>query len=125
MVLATNMSNLALLISLCVLGGVLLLSLLIVLLVKSKNKKHPRIKVDESFINELVTALGQRKNIVSVSTVNGRIHFTVEDLDLVQLETLKKLSTAGVFITNTTIKMLFTYDSETICKAVMALPRTE
>lgn len=125
MFFATSNNNLALIISLCVLGGSLLFSLLIILIVKLKNKKHSRIKVDEDFINELVTALGQRKNIVSVSTVNGRIHFTVEELELVQLEALKKLSTAGVFITNTTIKMLFTMDSETICKAVMDLPRTE
>lgn len=125
MFLATNGNNLALIISLCVLGGLLIWSLLIVIILKSRHKKHPRVKVNEEFINELVQALGQRKNIVSVSTVNGRIHFNVEDLELVNLDTLKKLSTAGVFITNTTVKMLFTYDSESICKAVMALPRVE
>lgn len=125
MFLATNGNNLPLIISLCVLGVVLLLAILIVFIIKARHQKHPHVKVNEEFINELVLALGQRKNIVSVSTVNGRIHFNVEDLELVDLDTLKKLSTAGVFITNTTIKMLFTYDSELICKAVMALPRVE
>ncbi|MDE7162021.1 MAG: hypothetical protein K2N65_04595 [Anaeroplasmataceae bacterium] len=125
MFLAENSSNLALIIALCTLVGVLLITVFVVLVVKLKKKKHPRVKVNEEFISSLVQALGNRNNIQAVSTVNGRIHFEVEDLDCVDLDTLKKLSTAGVFITNSTIKMLFTYDSEAICTAVQSLPRGE
>lgn len=115
--------NLPLIISLSALVFLFLVAVFVTLVVQKK-KKHPRVKVNEAFITELVSALGNKENITSVTTVNGRIHFTVENLDLVALDTLKKLSTAGVFITNTTIKMLFTYDSDAICKSVLDMKRS-
>ncbi|MDE7264408.1 MAG: hypothetical protein K2N64_07085 [Anaeroplasmataceae bacterium] len=102
-------------ISVCALCALLFVLLFIIIL----KKKKPTIKVDEEFIRTLSNALGTRENITNVKMINGRLHFEVKDLEIVQLEELKKLSTAGVFITNQTIKMLFSYDSEAICKALL------
>ncbi|MDE6656390.1 MAG: hypothetical protein K2J85_05300 [Anaeroplasmataceae bacterium] len=112
---------LPIIISICTICVVLMCFILVILL----KKKQPKIKVNEEFISHLVEALGKRNNIIDVKTINGRVHFEVEDLDVVDLEELKKQSTAGVFITNQTIKMLFNYDSEAICTSVLALPKNE
>lgn len=97
---------------------ILLLVVLGIFLVK--RKKSPKIKVNEGFIETLLNALGGKENIVDAKTINGRLHVDVSDLDLLHQEELKGLSTAGVFITNQTVKMLFSYDSQTICKALLA-----
>lgn len=88
-------------------------------------KNKTKLKVDEAFIQTLVTALGGKLNITKASNTNGRIQIEVEDLELVNFEEIKKLSTAGVFVTNQTIKMLFSYDSDTICQAILQLKRKE
>ena len=80
--------------------------------------KKPRIKINESFMNSLVQNLGNKENIISAKNINGRVNIEVADLEKVCLEELKKISTAGVFITNQTIKLLFSYDSEIICKSL-------
>ncbi|MDE7095817.1 MAG: hypothetical protein K2O23_04940 [Anaeroplasmataceae bacterium] len=118
-ILTSNL--LPIIISICAFCGSLFVLLLVILL----KRKHPKIKVNEEFINNLVEALGGRGNILDAKTINGRLHFEVEDLEIVAFDTLKTLSTAGVFITNQTIKMLFSYDSATICKTVLALPKSE
>ncbi|MCM1131363.1 MAG: hypothetical protein NC310_06165 [Roseburia sp.] len=112
---------LPIIISMCASCALLIVLILVILL----KKKQPKIKVNEEFIEHLVEALGKRNNIIDVKTINGRVHFEVEDLELVDLEELKKQSTAGVFITNQTIKMLFSYDSEAICTSILALPKEE
>ncbi len=91
----------------------------IVLIILSKRK--PKIKVDEAFISSLVSALGGIENIESVHFINGRINFQLNDVESADLETLKSLSTTGVFVTNQTVKMLFSYDSQTICNAINSL----
>lgn len=96
---------------------VVIFVLCMIFLRKNKNK----IRVDDAFIQALVTALGDRSNIVKASNTNGRIHIEVADLELVNLEEIKKMSTAGVFVTNQTVKMLFSYDSDTICKAILQM----
>lgn len=99
---------------------ILILAVILTLVIVLKKKKHPRIKVNQEFIREIIDALGSRKNILNASTINGRIHFEVENLELLNQAKLKELSTTGVFITNQSVKMLFSYDSELICKEVLA-----
>lgn len=96
----------------------LLSCLFLLIFVVIIKKKKPKIKVNEEFINQLTQALGSKENILNVKMINGRIHFEMNDLENVDFEKLKQLSTAGVFVTNQTIKMLFSYDSEAICKAL-------
>ena len=118
-ILTSNL--LPIIISICALCALLLVLILVIIL----KRRQPKIKVNEEFINNLVEALGGRGNILDAKTINGRLHFEVENLEIVSLDTLKTLSTAGVFITNQTIKMLFSYDSASICKTVLALPKSE
>lgn len=97
---------------------VLALLVIICVIFLIKSKKHTKPKVDEQFIHTLLKSLGGQENLVNAHFINGRVNIELKDVDLADLETLKTLSTAGVFITNSTIKMLFSYDSEVICKAL-------
>lgn len=103
--------------------AILVCALIIILLVVLKRKKSskPKIKVDEAFINNLMLALGSKDNIALVETENGRTKFTLKDLDKANLEDAKKLTSAGVFVTGNVVKMLFSYDSDLICKTVKQL----
>lgn len=94
----------------------LLIFLVLFFLIKTKHR--PKVKIDEQFINQLIQSLGTTDNIVDAHFTNGRVHFDLVDVERADLEALKALSTAGVFITNQTVKMLFSYDSEIICKAI-------
>ncbi len=111
-----NIAIIAISISCVILLCVLIIILLVVL--KHTKKKRPKIKVDEVFINNLMLALGSKANIALVATENGRTKFTLKDLDKANLEALKKLSNAGVFVTGNIVKMLFSYDSDLICQTV-------
>lgn len=104
--------------------AILILAVVLILVFVLRKKKHPRVKVNQEFICEIIDALGSRKNILNASTINGRIHFEVENLELLNQAKLKELSTTGVFITNQSVKMLFSYDSELICKEVLAYKET-
>lgn len=79
---------------------------------KEVNKEH--VIVDEEFMNTLLTGMGDIINIATVSIDNGRLKFKVNDLDLVNGDILKELSTSGVFITGNNVKLLFKYDSKVI-----------
>lgn len=76
-------------------------------------------------MQQLLTALGSIDNVIDAKTMNGRVILEVEDIEKVTFDTLKELSTKGVFITNQTIKMLFPYDSETISKEIKNLLHTK
>lgn len=104
-----------------IIGSVLLIGLIITLIVIFKKKGSKRITIDQEFIDNLLMALGSISNVVNVKVDNGRLKFLVSDLDIIDFETLKKMSTAGVFITGNHIKMLFQYDANTIEKAVSNL----
>ncbi len=97
----------------------LIILLVVVILWMLKHHKSGTLKVDEAFIEKLRTNLGGRENIKSVSFKNGRVNFILNDIYLADLKALKEMSTTGVFVTDDTVKMLFSYDSDTICKAVL------
>jgi len=78
-----------------------------------KNRK-PKIKIDDNFMNNLISLYGNKDNIAKVSTDNGRLKVEVKDLDNVNLNSLKEISTNGVFVTGNTIKTLFRHDSDLI-----------
>lgn len=100
---------------------VLAIIILVVVLLIKKNKGPKKIKVDSEFINTLVTVLGGKENVLSVTNENGRIKFELEDLELAKLEELKSLSQNGVFVTNNTVKTLFPHDAKTISNAIKNL----
>lgn len=84
-------------------------------------KKNKKIKIDESFIDKLVNALGGISNIQAVSNEHGRVIFNLDDLDLIKADDLKQLTTTGVFITGNNVKMLFQYDSNIVKNTIKNL----
>lgn len=98
-------------------GGVLAVVAIVVvlaILLKKKQPKQKHIKVDEPFITNLLELLGSKENIVECQVDNGRLKFTVNDLDQVNLNGIKEVATSGVFVTGNIIKTLFKLDSKTI-----------
>lgn len=85
---------------------------------KKDAKPSERVVVDEEFISTMLHGLGELNNINSVSVDNGRVKFSVKDLELLVTDELKALSTSGVFITGNNVKLLFKYDSNTIVSAL-------
>ena len=100
---------------------VLAIIILVVVLLIKKNKGPKKIKVDSEFINTLVTVLGGKENVLSVTNENGRIKFELEDLELAKLEELMALRQNGVFVTNNTVKTIFPHDAKTISNAIKNL----
>lgn len=101
----------------CIAIALVLIAILILVLVlclKKKPKAKGKIKVDEEFITKLVESYGGKENIVGVSVDNARLKVTIKDLELVDLNALKQDSQAGVFVTGSTIKTLFKFDSNLI-----------
>ena len=86
---------------------------------RDNNKKSERVNVDEAFMLKLIDGLGSLSNILCVSIDNGRIKFKINDLDVLNTELLKEISTSGVFITGSNVKLLFKYDSNTILEELV------
>ena len=102
-----------------ILGSILLIGLILYLTCGFRFKREKKstiehVVVDEEFMNDLLNGLGQSSNIENVSVDNGRLKFRVKDLDLLNPDLLKKISTSGVFITGNNVKLLFKYDSNVI-----------
>lgn len=105
-------------------GTCLLLAILFYFLCglrKNREKKQviEHVVIDEEFISKLLFGLGNLDNILLVSIDNGRLKFNVKDLDLIDTNSLKELSTSGVFITGNNVKLLFKYDSLEIKKVLI------
>ncbi|MGM9969839.1 MAG: hypothetical protein ACI35S_05525 [Anaeroplasma sp.] len=103
-----------------IIGAVCLLFIfaLIFVIVLKKRKNGKKIKIDDIFIDNLITLLGGKDNILKVVVDNGRLKFEVKDTDITDLNGLKEISTSGVFVTGNVIKTLFKLDSFTIQKAI-------
>ena len=98
-----------------IIGGcaliIILISLVLLYLLKFKSKG---IKIDEEFMNQLITSLGGKENIKNYSVENSRVKFELIDLEKANLDGIKALSTKGVFVTNNNVKTLFKYESKQI-----------
>jgi phosphotransferase system IIB component len=81
---------------------------------REKSGKVEHVVVDELFIETLLSGLGGKDNIKNVSIDNGRVKFNIIDLDLLNQDAIKTVSTSGAFITGNNVKLLFKYDSEVI-----------
>lgn len=92
---------------------VLLIAIIVILLIK---KRHKGIKVDDVFINELLTILGGKENIEAYSVDNARVKFVLNDLNKADLKSLHNLSPKGVFVSGKNVKTLFKYESNMIVK---------
>lgn len=93
---------------------VIVIAAVVIILCTKKGKK--KIVVDEELISNMISYLGGKENIKSYSKENARVKFEVNELDKVNLESLKTISIKGVFVTGNNVKTLFKYDSELIVK---------
>ena len=96
----------------------LIIALISFIIIKKKSKGGKRITVNDEFITNLITLLGDKNNIKEINVDNGRLKITVDNLDLVNLEGIKGIATSGVFVTGNIIKTLFRLDSITIKKEI-------
>ena len=106
-----------------VVGVILILGIVFLLVFGLRSKRENqvnRVVIDEQFISDLLAGLGQLANIENVCIDNGRVKFKVVDLDVVNGDALKELSTSGVFITGNNVKLLFKYDSNSIMEELIA-----
>ena len=69
-------------------------------------------------IDSLITNYGGLENIKGVEIENSRLKIEVDDLDIVNLESIKSNTTAGVFVTGNTVKTLYKLSSEEIKRSL-------
>ncbi len=94
--------------------SILLVAIIVLALVLILKNKSKGIKIDEEFMNQLISSLGAKENIISYSVENSRVKFELLDVSKANLDSLKELSSKGVFVTNNTVKTLFKYESKQI-----------
>ena len=99
-----------------VVGVILLLAIIFYFTCGLRSKREVKGKinhvvVDEVFVSTLISGLGGKDNINSVSIDNGRVKFNIKDLDLLNQNEIKIVSSSGAFITGNNVKLLFKYDS--------------
>ena len=99
--------------------GVLVLFLIGLALFLIKKKRKPKgVKVNNEFIDTLVSYYGGIDNINSVEVENSRLKIEVNDLDNVNLELIKSNSESGVFVTGNIVKTLYKLSSDQIKKSL-------
>jgi len=108
----------ALIAIICAAVVVLIIAIVLIVVLLKKKKKGSRITINDEFINNLISLLGEKDNISNVAVDNGRLKISVNDLDKVNLEGIKSIATSGVFVTGNIIKTLFRLDSTTIKKEI-------
>lgn len=91
---------------------------IVIIVIVMNRKPKSKIKVDDEFIDSIISYYGGSNNIGTITVDNARLKVEVNDLDLVDLEQLKANSEAGVFVTGNIIKTLFRVDSQTIKSAI-------
>ncbi len=101
--------------------SLILIVAIIIAVIKNKNKNH--VKVDEDFINNIVSDLGGKDNIKNVLVDNARLKIEVNNLDNIAADKLHEKSPSGVFITGNYIKLLFKYDSQLIKREIERVTR--
>jgi phosphotransferase system IIB component len=84
----------------------------------SKPKKVDDNEIDEEFVEKVITGFGGLDNLVSVSKDGSRLKFTVADVEKCQLENIKALGAAGVFVSGKQIKFLFPFPSDALLERI-------
>ncbi len=92
---------------------VLIIIPICILLLKKKSKKPV---IDNKFVDELINYYGGFSNILDIKIDNARLKVLVKNLKQVDLESIKKVSNSGVFVSGNNIKALFNYNSDILKK---------
>ena len=79
-------------------GGIVLLSLILFLILKSKKqpKKEKHVAIDTLYMDKLLSALGGKHNLNSVSHEHQRLKVIVKNIKEVDPETLKSLESPAI-----------------------------
>lgn len=102
-----------------ILGALLLIFIIFMIIFLLLKNKKTKIVIDDNYISELINAFGGIKNIKEVMTENGgRVAIKVEDLDKLNVDSIKQLASSGVFITGNTVKTLYREDSQAVKNAI-------
>jgi phosphotransferase system IIB component len=89
-----------------------LVAILIFMLVIRSKKPFPE-PVDQSFLDNLVIALGGKENILKAEKEHQRLKVTVENVKLLQSATLKELELAA-FLKGKEVTLLVKHQSEKV-----------
>lgn len=87
---------------------VLLIAAVIITIMFKKKKK---INIDEEYVRTLLSLLGGKSNISSIGIEGRKLKVVVNDLSIVDLDSIKNLAQAGVFVSGNNIKALFKYEA--------------
>lgn len=104
-------------IALAIVVFVIVVGIVVTIILKKKNNGH--VRVDDLFIENIITYLGNKDNIEDVLVDNARLKVCVKDVDKIDGEKLHTLSEKGVFISGNNVKLLFKYDSQLIKKEIL------
>ncbi len=106
-----------LMIAIILVAVLIVAGIIVTIVLKMKNKGH--VRVDEEFITNIISYLGNKENIKEVSVDNARLKVAVNDVEAVDTKMLHTLSEKGVFISGNNVKLLFKYDSMLIKKEIL------
>lgn len=95
--------------------GLLIVALVIRIVKMNKlHKVSKGVTVDYTNKDEFYDAYGGRDNILTINQEMSRITVTVNDVDLINANTLKELGATGVLITGNAIKASFGENAEEV-----------
>ena len=106
--------------------GVVALFFIILSIYNSKKRpKKTLILIDDKTINDMILHLGGIGNIVQASKDGARLSFKVRSTSKCNLTVIKESGALGIFVTGTTIKMMFPYDATPLIQYINQLLRGE
>ena len=103
-----------------VLGLILVIGLVLYFAfgLRKKREKKDIITIDNEYIDKILLSLGGKDNILELTSDNGRVKFLINNLELLDTDSLKELSPRGVFITGMNVKLLFKYEANEVINSL-------
>lgn len=101
---------------LCSIVVALIVIAVVITIVVKKNRK--KINIDGDYIKGLIDNLGGKNNISEIDVDGRKLKVSVNDLSIVNLEVIKQLAQAGIFVSGNNIKALYKYDAEDLKKGL-------
>lgn len=99
-----------------IVAAVLVIAAIVVTIIVRRKKS--KINIDEEYIKSLVSNLGGKSNVDQIGVDGRKLKVVVNDLSIVNLEEIKALAQAGIFVSGNNIKALFKYDAEELKKGL-------
>jgi len=82
-------------------------------------KPKPKdLLVTDAEIDTIIQLFGGKDNIVDITKEGARFTFTLKNVELCNLEAIKKLGATGVFISGTNVKLIFPFNADRIIESI-------